>query len=80
MITISTKELRNSFPTVLEQISHGEKFLLIHRSQPVAEISKPQNIKTFKEASEKDIEKASSHDISEDFLSQKELDYYLSLS
>lgn len=79
MITISTKELRNNFSTVLEKLSKGENFLLIHRSRPVAEIKKPENVFSFQEATDKDIEISSIKDTGKDFLSKEELDYYLSL-
>jgi hypothetical protein len=79
MLTISTKELRNNFPIVLAKLAQGKTFLLIHRSHPVAEIKKPETIFSFDEATEKDIETASVQDVGEDFLSKKELDYYLSL-
>ena len=79
MITISTKDLRQNLAQVLKQVATGERFLLIHRSQPVAEISKNQNITSFNEASDKDIQAAALNDVSEDFLSTQELNYYLSL-
>lgn len=37
-IPISTKELRLSMPKVRRGLSSGRKYLLIHRSKPVAEI------------------------------------------
>ncbi len=79
MITLSTKELRNNFPAVLEQLAQGQNFLLLHRSHPVAEIRKPEHIKSFTEATEGDIEQAAIRDTGEDYLSRTELDYYLSL-
>jgi len=39
MITISTKELRLNMPKIRRGLSGGRKYLLIHRSKPVAEIS-----------------------------------------
>lgn len=79
MIAISTKEFRLHLPDVLQQVQQGAQFLLIYNSVPVAEISKPKSIKTFVEASDRDIEEASLTDISEEFLNEKELNYYLSL-
>ena len=79
MITVSTKDFRQNLQLILDKIASGEEILWIHRSSPVAEIKKPRNFKTFSEATEKDLEIASVQDVSQDFLSQKELDYYLSL-
>lgn len=79
MLTVSTKELRYSFPKILEKLAQGEKFLLIHRSKPVAEIQKPQNLISFQEASDQDIEKSATKDLGQEFLSKKALQYYLSL-
>jgi antitoxin (DNA-binding transcriptional repressor) of toxin-antitoxin stability system len=79
MLTISTKELRNNFSSVLDVLARGETLLLIHRSHPVAELKKPQGIFSFSEATEKDIEQASLRDMGEDFLSHDELEYYLAL-
>ena len=79
MITVSTKELRNNFPSILKQIEQGKKFLLIHRSNPVAEIKKPENVVSFTEATKKDIEQSAIADIGEDYITKDELNYYLSL-
>jgi len=79
MITVSTKELRNNFPEIVKKLAEGQKFLLIHRSNPIAEISKPENIYSFQEATERDIEESAVMDTGEDFLSKDELNYYKSL-
>ncbi len=79
MITVSTKDFRQNLQLILDKIASGEEILWIHRSLPVAEIKKPRNFKTFAEATAKDIEVANVQDTSQDFLSQEELDYYLSL-
>ncbi len=39
--TISTKELRLNMPKIRLGLSRGRRYLLIHRSKPVAEISPP---------------------------------------
>lgn len=83
MITISSKELRTNFKFVLTKIKKGESFLLIHNSEPVAEIKKPTFFTPFsqisEEASSAEIENATNQDIGEDFLNKNELDYYLAL-
>ncbi len=80
MIAISTKQLRTNFPSVIEQLKKGVSFMLIHKSVPVAEIRKPQTIHNFEEATDKNIEESSMVDVSDDFLSKEELNYYLSLN
>ncbi|MBI5356570.1 hypothetical protein HZB78_03070 [Candidatus Collierbacteria bacterium] len=42
-ITISTKELRLNMPKIRRGLSGGRKYLLIHRSKPIAEIAPPNN-------------------------------------
>ena len=79
MLAVSTKQLRNNFPKIVEQLKQGVKFLLIHKSVPIAEIKRPEVVQSFSEAAEEDIEKSALSDISKDFLSSKELNYYLSL-
>lgn len=37
-MTISTKELRLNLPKIRRGLARGRKYLLIHRSKPVAEI------------------------------------------
>ena len=36
--TITTKQLRENFPEIKKRLLKGESFVLIHRSQPIAEI------------------------------------------
>ena len=79
MITISTKDFRQNLQLILDKIATGEDILWIHRSSPVAEIRKPRNFQSFQEATAKDIENSAVQDLSQDFLSQEELNYYLSL-
>lgn len=78
MLTVSTKYLRNNLSNVLEKIDTGEIILLIHKSTPVAELHKPKAI-TPMEATDEDIKESALKDITEDFLSKEELQYYLSL-
>jgi len=44
----------------------------------VAELKKPTKVKHYQEASEEDINNAAIQDIEDDYLSQEELNYYLS--
>ena len=78
MITTSTQYLRKNFSNIIEKINQGEVVLLIHKSVIVAEIRKPRIIKSI-EATDKDIKDSSLKDLSNDFLSEKEMEYYLSL-
>ncbi|MBT4936689.1 hypothetical protein HON22_02115 [Candidatus Peregrinibacteria bacterium] len=78
MLTVSTKYLRNNLSNVLEKIDTGEIILLIHKSTPVAELRKPEKVKPF-EATDENINDSALQDVSEDFLSKEELQYYLSL-
>jgi len=79
MIAISTKQLRQNFPNVLAKLKLNKRFLLIHKSIPVAEIQPVENITTFEQATAEDIETASAKDLGDDYLTKKELNYYLSL-
>ena len=79
LTTISTQYLRTNLPTIIKQINLGKEFILINKSIPVAEIRKPKNIQHYQEASEEDINNAALRDLEDDFLSDEEMDYYLSL-
>lgn len=50
MTTISTKELRLNLPKIRRGLARGKKYLLIHRSKPVAEVVPPGG--TFPSAAE----------------------------
>lgn len=39
--TISTKELRLNLPKIRRGLARGRKYLLIHRSKPIAEVVPP---------------------------------------
>ena len=79
MITISTKELRNNFQAMLDKIQQNERFILIHKSKPVAEIGPVTSVQTFEEASDREIQIASAIDGLRESISPEELDYYLKL-
>jgi antitoxin (DNA-binding transcriptional repressor) of toxin-antitoxin stability system len=83
MISISSKELRTNFKLFITKVKEGESFLLIHNSEPVAEIKKTVSLRPFsetsKEATQTEIENSAIYDSSEDFLNKEELDYYLAL-
>ena len=78
MISVSTKFLRNNLANVIDKIQTGETVLLIHKSIPVAELTKPQHVIPL-EASDNDINLSATQDLSSEFLSEKEMNYYLSL-
>lgn len=44
MQTVSTKELRTNFQTVLDQVEQGAEFTIIHRSKPRARLTPLQPI------------------------------------
>lgn len=79
MLSISTKELRNNFQYVVDMVSKNNVFLLIHKSKPIAEIRRPQTVTHFRESSDDDIKNSTLVDIWNDYLDNKELNYYLSL-
>lgn len=51
--TLSIKQLRLSLPKVIKELSHGKRFTLIYRSQPVGNLvpisSQKKNTKTLLE-------------------------------
>lgn len=73
---ISTKELRASLPAIRKQLARGQEYFLIFQSRPVAKLIP---IDGLEEASDGDVEKAAALDIDSDFLTQKEIAYYLAL-
>ena len=79
MITISAKELRHNFQSFVDKLNNGESFLLLYKSKAVAEIIPPKNLKSFSDLLEEELEKATLEDVGEDYLSEEELSYYLSL-
>jgi hypothetical protein len=75
---ISTKELRLGMPRLRKNLAKGEEFLLIFNSKPIAKIVPFQN--GILEATDEDIELTALLDAEDDdYLSKKELNYYLSL-
>lgn len=73
---ISTKELRSSLPAIRKRLSKGEEFFVVFQSKPIAKLSP---IESFREASDNDVEQAALADVSDEYLSKAELNYYLSL-
>lgn len=78
---ISTKNLRTTLPSVREKLAQGEEFLLIHQSKPIAKITPVQeSMSESKEVILSDFQQASIDDVwDDDYLTQEEVDYYLSL-
>ncbi|MEK7620255.1 MAG: hypothetical protein AAB413_03395 [Patescibacteria group bacterium] len=75
---ISTKELRTDLPAIRKQLAKGQEFFLIYQSKPIAKISPIQD-QSNGDVTFVDIERAAIEDMGDDFLTQKEVDYYLSL-
>lgn len=75
---ISTKELRTTLPTIRKGLAKGEEFYLIYQSKPVAKISPLTQMETD-DVTIEDIERAAIKDMSDDFLTKEETDYYLAL-
>lgn len=85
MQAISVKELRTKFPFIRSELKKGKSFLIIYKSKPIAEL-KPTNtngMSSYEEASDEDIEQAAVHDankfLDDDWLSEEEVKYYMSL-
>ena len=74
---ISTKELRTSLPVIRRGLSNGEDFFVIFQSKLIARLSPVDQIH---EVSDSHVERAALADASDEYLSKKELNYYLSLS
>lgn len=79
MVAISTNDLRKNLQLVIDALKSNQVFLLIHKSQPVAEIHPNTSLKYFSEATDTDIEQAAALDTEDDFLSKQALDYYMTL-
>ena len=81
MVSLSVKELRNNLPFVRGELKKGTTFLIIYQSRPIAKLSPVDDLSDLEEATDEDIELAAMADFNDDdeFLSKKELDYYLSL-
>lgn len=73
---ISTKELRTSLPTIRRHLARGQEYFLIFQSKPIAKLIPVDGLE---EASDRDIEEAAIHDMGNDFLTKKEVAYYLAL-
>lgn len=83
MQAISVKELRQKFPFVKSELKKGTSFLIIYNSRPIAKLLPFEGEEFYEEASDEEWEKASMEDINaslgEDFLTEEEVKYYLSL-
>ncbi|MBI4127145.1 hypothetical protein HY463_00380 [Candidatus Peregrinibacteria bacterium] len=79
MYSISVKELRNELPFVRRRLIKGDSFLIIYKSKPIAKLSPVSQIPDYVEAADKEIEKAAIEDFGDDYLSKKEVKYYMSL-
>jgi len=78
MISISSKDLRQKLPQVIQLVKSGNVILLIHNSKPIAEIIPQTQFHSLETAHEDDIEQAALIDIQEE-CSPEEKAYYLSL-
>lgn len=79
MQALSVKKLRGNFPLVRSELTKGETFLIIYNNMPIAKLTPVECSSDLKDADDKDIQNASISDLGNDFLSLKELKYYLSL-
>lgn len=83
MHAISVKELREKFPVIRSKLKKGERFLIIYQSKPIAELKPVRDIPDVEEATDKEIEAAAIADMNkaleDDYLSEEEIKYYLSL-
>lgn len=80
MQAISVKDLRSLLPSIRERLAHGEEFLLMFQSRPIAKLTPAHEPDVLgDEASDQELELASIDDMDDDRLSKKELDYYLAL-
>lgn len=82
MFTLSTKNLRIKMPFVRKELKKGTSFLLIHKSQPIAQIKPVHSTEIITDEFDKEVEAAAIADMGDaddDFLSQGEVSYYLSL-
>ena len=73
---ISTKELRTTLPSIRKQLASGQEFFLIHQSKPIAKLTP---IDGLEEATDEEIEQSAIKDMRGDFLTKKEVAYYLAL-
>lgn len=79
MNSISVKKLRDELPFVRRRLLKGDTFLIIYKSKPIARLSPVSEIPDFIEASSEEIEKATIEDMEDDYLSEEEVEYYMSL-
>ena len=83
MHSISVKELRQKFPFIKSELKKGTSFLIIYKSKPIAQLTPLTDLPQYEEATDEEIEQAALTDINraleDDFLSEEEVAYYLSL-
>ena len=83
MQTLSVKNLRENFPKVRKQLIKGESIILIYQHIPFAKLTPIKNftinINEENELTDKEIETTAINDMDDDYLTKKEIDYYLSL-
>ena len=87
MQAISVKELRQKFPFVKSELQKGTSFLIIYNSRPIAKLlpfeGEKIGEKIYEEATDEQWNKAALEDINksigDDFLTEEEVKYYLSL-
>ena len=82
MQAISVKELRSKFPFVRSELKKGTSFLIIHKSQPIAELKPMSDIPTPQEDKIGEAwEQAAIADMNKYLppITKEEHDYYMSL-
>lgn len=79
MHVLSVKKLRENFPFIRNELKKGKTFLIIYKSEPIAQLTPVEDLANLEEANDKDIENAAVSDVDEDFLTPEEIKYYLSL-
>lgn len=79
MQALSIKELRNKLPLVRSELKKGEEFLIIYQSRPIAKLTPVTDLSDLSEVKDEEIERIALQEIDEDYLTPKELSYYLSL-
>ncbi len=80
MRSISTKELRLNLPKVRRDLKRGEGFLLIHQSEPIAHILPvDKTVDVSEDVTFEDLERAQIEELDNDWLSEDQITYYMSL-
>ena len=81
MHSLSVKELRTMLPAVRSELKKGQTFLIIYKSKPIATLKPVDGLPSLEELNDTEVETAAVNDFldDDDYLSQKEVNYYLSL-